>query len=119
MVRFLRRRRAKPVPQQPIDEVLEAEKVAAAAIAAGRIEANQWLAAERAAIASAMDAALAALAARAAVEEEAARQAALAGAAETIAAADAFSRALGELTDRDLLPSVAGHVALIIPGPEP
>jgi hypothetical protein len=118
MVRFLRRDAA-PAPQHPIDEVLEAERVAAAAIAAGRLEANQWLAGERAAIASAMDAALAALAARVAVDEEAARDAAVAAAAEEIAAADAFSRALGALTDRDLLPIVARRVASIIPGPEP
>ena len=118
MVRFLRHR-ATPLSQQPIDDVLEAEKVAAAAIAASRMEADQWLAAERATIASAMDAALAALAARAAVDEEAAREGALAAAAEEIAAADTFSRALGALTDRDLLPIVARHVASIIPGPEP
>lgn len=117
MGRFFRRRAA-PVLPQPIDDVLEAEKVAAAAITAGRAEADGWLAGERAAIASAMDAALAALAARAAVDEDAARAAALAAAAKEIAAAEAFSRALGALTDRDLLPIVARHVASIIPGPE-
>lgn len=118
MVRFLRRR-ATPPSQQPIDAVLEAERVAAAAITAGREEAARWLAAERAAIANAKDAALAALAARAAADEEAARTAAAAAAAQEIAAAEGLSRALGALTDRDLLPIVARHVASIIPGPGP
>lgn len=118
MGRFFRRRAA-PVSPQPIDDVLVAEKVAAAAITAGREEANGWLAGERAAIASAMDAALAALAARAAVDEEVARETALAAAAKEIDTADALGRALGALADRDLLPIVARHVASIIPGPEP
>ena len=66
-----------------------------------------------------MDAALAALAARAPVDEATARAEAIAAAAGEIAAAEAFSRTLGALTDHDVLPIVARHVASIIPGPEP
>ena len=118
MFEFLRPRAVR-APQQPVDDVLAAEKVAAAAITAAREEADAWLARERAAIAAATDAALAALTARATADEGSARAAARAAAAVDIAAAEAFSRALGGLTDRDVLPIVERHVASIIPGAEP
>lgn len=118
-MRFLRRRSA-PLPAiGPLAEVLEAEKTAAAAIAAARLEAEAWLDAERVTIAKEKDANLQALAARAAADEEGARQAASAHAAKIVAAADQFSRELRALCDRELEPIVARHVAAILPGPEP
>lgn len=118
-MRFLRRRVAPDSADGPLAEVLEAEKSAAAAIAAARLEAEAWLDAERATIAAAKDAELRALAARAALDEEAARQAASAAAVKMVAAADQFSRELRALNDGDLRPIVVRHVAAIIPGPEP
>ena len=118
-MRFLRRRSA-PLPANgPLAEVLEAEKTAAAAIAAARLEAEAWLEAERVTIARDKDAKMQALAARAAADEEAARQAASTDAAKTVAAADQFSRELRALSERELGPIVARHLAAILPGPEP
>ena len=118
-MRFLHRRAA-PAPEEgPLAEVLDAEKAAAAAIAAAKRETAAWLESERHAIAGAKDAALGALAVRAAAEEEAARQAATARAATIVAAAQQFSDELSALSDRELAPIVARHVATIIPGPSP
>ena len=118
-MRFLRRR-SSPVPVNgPLAEVLEAEKTAAAAIAATKREAEAWLEAERVRIAQERDATLQALAARAAADEDAARQAASSAAAQLVAAADHFSCELRALSDRELQPIVARHVAAILPGPEP
>lgn len=118
-MRFLRRRAAPGPREDPLAEVLEAEKAAAAAIAAAKLEAETWLEAERQAISAATDANLQALAARAAENEAAARRAAIADAAKVIAAADTFSHELNAISDRDLSPIVARHVASIIPGPPP
>lgn len=118
-MRFLRRR-SPPIPVDgPLMAVLEAEKTAAAAIAAAKREAEAWLEAQRRTIARERDAILQALAARAAADEEAARQAAGTGAAKMVAAADQFSRELRALSDRELGSIVARHLAAILPGPEP
>ena len=116
---FLHRRAAPGPEEDPLAEVLDAEKAAAAAIAAAKRETAAWLEGEQHAIAGAKDAALGALAVRAAAEEETARQAATAGAAPIVAAAEQFSIELSALSDRDLAPIVARHVASIIPGPSP
>jgi hypothetical protein len=120
-MRFLPRRATRESPEGPLPEVLEAEKSAAAAIAAAKLEAEAWLIAERLSIAKEKDARLSALAARAAHDEEAARKAAVEDAAKLIADADAFSRELAAIGDRELQPLVARHVATIIPelNPEP
>ena len=117
-MRFLRRRPPVPV-NGPLAEVLEAEKTAAATIAATKREADAWLEAERVRIAQQTDATLQELAARAAADEEAARQAASTDAAKTVAAAEQFSRELFALSERELGPIVARHLAAIFPGPEP
>ena len=118
-MRFLRRRAAPDPVEGPLAEVLDAEKAAAAAIAAAKLEAEAWLESERLAIAGATDAALKALAARAVENEAAARQQALTDAATMVTAAETFSRELSALSDGDLLPIVARHVASIIPGAPP
>ena len=118
-MRFLRRRSALVPVDGPLTAILEAEKTAAAAIAAAKLEAEAWLETQRATIAQERDATLQALAAGAAADEEAARQAAVAGAANTVAAADRFSRELRALSDRELESIVARHLAAIVPGPEP
>ena len=118
-MRFLRRRSALAPVNGPLTAVLEAEKSAAATIAAAKLEAEAWLEAQRVAIAQERDATLQALAARAAADEEAARQAASAGAAKMVAAADQFSRELHAFSDRELGSVVARHMAAILPGPEP
>lgn len=118
-MRFLRRRAALAPVNGPLTAVLEAERTAAAAIAAAKLEAEAWLETQRVTIAHERDATLQALAARAAANEEAARQAASAGAAKMVAAADQFSRELRALSDRELGSIVARHIAAILPGPEP
>lgn len=118
-MRFLRRRSALAPVNGPLTAVLEAEKTAAAAIAAAKLEAEAWLEAQRRTIVGERDATLQALAARAAADEEAARQAASTGAAKMVAAADEFSRELRALSDRELRPIIARHVTAILPGPEP
>ena len=118
-MRFLRRRSA-PLPViGPLAEVLEAEKTAAAVIAAARLEAEAWLDAERVTITRDKDANLQVLAARAAADEDAARQAAGTDAATIVAAAEQFRRELRALCDHELGPIVARHVKAILPGPEP
>lgn len=118
-MRFLRRHSTPDPVGGPLAEVLEAEKAAAASIAAAKFEAQAWLEGERLAIAGATDAKLKALAARAAENEAAARQAALKDATKVVAAAETFSRELSALSDGDLLPIVARHVGSIIPGAPP
>ena len=118
-MRFLRRRVAPAPPEGPLAEVLDAEKAAAAAITAARLEAEAWLAGERRAIGKEMDARLKALATQSSANEDAARQAAVADAATIVADADGFSRELRALDDRELLPVVARRIAAIIPGPQP
>ncbi|HEX4915548.1 MAG TPA: hypothetical protein VFV51_16435 [Vicinamibacterales bacterium] len=118
MLRFLRRQRT-PATEQPLDDVLVAEKTAAAAVSAAREAAQAWLERERTAIAAARDTAVSALAARAAADEASAREAAFAAAAKEIEAAETFAGVLSSLRDADLRPIVARHVASIIPGPEP
>ena len=118
-MRFLRRRVAPTPAEGPLAEVLDAEKSAAAAIAAAKVEAGAWLKAERLAIGRARDAELEAMAVRAAADEEAARQAASARAAAIIAAADRFSRELRALGDGELSTIVVRQVASVIPGPPP
>jgi hypothetical protein len=118
-MRFLRRRPAPRPDDHLLAEVFEAEKAAAAAIAAAKLEAETWLAAERLAIANENEAGLKALAEQAAQNEDAARQAALADAAKIVAEADTFSRELRALGDRELRPLVARHVASIIPESHP
>jgi hypothetical protein len=116
---LLRHRSASRPEEGLLAEVFEAEKAAAAAVRAAKLEAETWLNAERLAIATEKDAGLKALAARAAENEEAARQAALADAAGIVADADTFSRELSALGDRELQPLVARHVATIIPASHP
>ena len=118
-MRFLRRRVAPGPAEGPLAEVLDAEKSAAAAIAAAKVEAGAWLEAERLAIVRARDAELAAMAVRAAADEEAARHAASARAAAIVGAADQFSREVRAIGDRELAAIVVRHVASIIPGPPP
>ena len=118
-MRFLRRRVAPGLTDGPLAEVLDAEKAAAAAITAAKLEAEAWLESERLAIAGATDATLKALAARAAENEAAARQAAHTEAATVVAAAETFSHELKALSDGNLRPIVARHVASIIPGAPP
>jgi hypothetical protein len=118
-MRFLRRRSTAPADESLLAEVFEAEKAAAARVAEARLEAEAWLNGERLAIANAAAARSKALAAEAAKNEEAARQAAVEDAAKIVADADAFSRDLRAFGDRDLQPLVARHVAAIIPASHP
>ena len=118
-MRLLRRRSAPRREEGPLPEVFEAEKAAAAAIAAAKLEAEAWVNGERLAIGKAMDARLKALATQASENEDAARQAAVAEAATIVADAEGFSRELRALGDRELLPLVARHIAAIIPGSQP
>ena len=118
-MRLLRRRSAPLSVQGPLPEVLEAEKIAAAAIASAKREADAWLDAERVAIGNAQDAELEALAERAAANEAAAQRDAIAAASAVVGAAETFSRDLRSLGDNDLLPIVARHVGSIIPGTPP
>lgn len=119
VMRFFRRRSARDHVDGPLDEVFEAEKAAVAAIASAKLEAEAWLTRERLATASATEAALQALAARASDDEEKARQAALADAAKMVVAAETFSREVHAVSEREMLPVVARHLASIIPGPPP
>ena len=118
-MRFLRRRSAARAEESLLAEVFEAEKAAAAAIAAAKLEAEAWLNGERLAIANETDAVLKALAAQAAENEEAARRTAIEDAAQIVAEADSFSRELRAFGDGELQPLVAPHVATILPGPLP
>jgi hypothetical protein len=118
-MRFLRPRAAHHADNGLLAEVFEAEKVAAAAITAARLEAETWLNGERASIGNETDASLKALAAQAADNEAAARRAAAEDAAQIVAEAEAFSRELHALDDRELVPLVARHVASLIPGSQP
>jgi hypothetical protein len=118
-MRFLRRRSAPRPDDGLLAEVFEAEKAAAARIAAAKLEAEAWLAGERLAIANETAAGLKALAAQAAEDEDAARRAAVADAAKIVAAADTFSRQLRAFGDRELQPLVARHVATVIPESHP
>ena len=118
-MRFLRRRSAARAEESLLAEVFEAEKAAAAAIAAARLEAEAWLGGERLAIANETDATLKALAAQAAENERAARRAAVEDAARIVAEAESFSRELRALGDRELQPLVARHVATVIPESHP
>ena len=114
-MRFLRRRPALRADEGLLAEVFDAEKAAAAAIAAAKQEAHAWLEAERLAIASAKEAAVTLLAAQAAEREEAARKAAVADAANIVVDAETFARELRALRDAELQPLVAGHLASLIP----
>lgn len=115
-----RRQRSVPAPDPgPLDEVLDAERTAAEAIAAARRDAGAWRTSEQQAIDTAREASLAELAAQAIRDENAARQAAGDAAAEIIAAAEAFAERLHSLTDRELHTVVAPHVDAIGGRPRP
>jgi hypothetical protein len=118
-MRFLRPRAAQHADDGLLAEVFEAEKAAAASIAAARLDAEAWLNGERSSIAQETDARLKALTAQAAKNEAAARRAAAEDAAKIVADADAFSRELHALGDGELAPLVARHLASLIPGSQP
>jgi hypothetical protein len=119
IMRLFRRRSAARPDQSLLAEVFEAEKAAAAATAAAKLEAESWLDGERVAIAMETAARSKALAAQAAEDEQAARTAASEDAAKVIADADTFSRELLARGDRELQPIVDRHVATIIPASHP
>ena len=109
----------RPVPppeSHPLEEVFEAERAAAAAIAAAKHEAEAWLVAEKGAIEQDCGAALASLDAGHADNVEHARQVAAAQADAIVAAAEADARDLQSISDEELLPIVARHTAAILPG---
>jgi putative NIF3 family GTP cyclohydrolase 1 type 2 len=118
-MRFLRRRSVPSPENGPLAEVVNAEKAAAATVAAARLEADAWVETERRATTKEKDATLQELAACASRDEAAARQAASADAAKVIEAAEQFSRNLHALSDRELQTILAKHMAAILPGPEP
>jgi hypothetical protein len=103
----------------PLEEVLEAERVGAVAIAEARAQADAWLAVEKDTIQRAAGQELAALETSHAADLDAARRHAAAQAAAVVAAAEAFSQQLQALADEDLRPIVAHHAAAILPGGAP
>ena len=118
-MRLLRRRPTVRADEGLLAEVFDAEKAAAAAIAAAKRDAEAWLDAQRRAIADAKEAGMTALAAQAAEREQAARAAAVAEAAKIVVDADTFSRQLRALRDDELQPLAARHMASLIPESAP
>jgi hypothetical protein len=113
--------RPAPVEDQggPLEEVLEAERSAASTVAAARRDADAWLAAEKLAIERERDSELASLDTWHLGDVATAQRAAATHADAIVAAAETGARELQALSDQDLLPIVARHLAAILPGDEP
>jgi hypothetical protein len=112
-------RPASPANDDPLEEVLTAERAAADAIAAARRDAGAWLAVEQQAIQAASRADFAALDGRHAADIDAALKAAAAHAADTVSAAERHARELLALTDDELRRIVSDRLNALLPGGAP